>query len=91
MRAEQLPPERLGAWPGSSAMNVRAPAKVDLCLRLGPLRRDGYHRLTTLVQAIDGYDELELSGRPRRPSKGLRTTRSWRPPSPRSARPGGCG
>jgi 4-diphosphocytidyl-2-C-methyl-D-erythritol kinase len=41
-------------------MNVRAPAKVNLCLRLGPLRPDGYHRVTTLVQAIDVYDDLEL-------------------------------
>jgi 4-diphosphocytidyl-2-C-methyl-D-erythritol kinase len=28
---------------------------------VGPLRADGYHRLTTLFQAIDRYDELELS------------------------------
>jgi len=41
-------------------MRVRAPAKVNLCLRLGPLRPDGYHRVTTLVQAIDLYDELDL-------------------------------
>jgi 4-diphosphocytidyl-2-C-methyl-D-erythritol kinase len=41
-------------------MKLRAPAKVNLCLRLGPLRPDGYHRVTTLVQAIDLYDELEL-------------------------------
>jgi 4-diphosphocytidyl-2-C-methyl-D-erythritol kinase len=41
-------------------MRVRAPAKVNLCLRLGPLRPDGYHRVTTLVQAIDLYDELEI-------------------------------
>jgi 4-diphosphocytidyl-2-C-methyl-D-erythritol kinase len=41
-------------------MRLRAPAKVNLCLRLGPLRPDGYHRVTTLVQAIDVYDELEL-------------------------------
>ena len=41
-------------------MRVRAPAKVNLCLRLGPLRPDGYHRVTTLVQAIDVYDELDL-------------------------------
>jgi 4-diphosphocytidyl-2-C-methyl-D-erythritol kinase len=40
---------------------LRAPAKVNLCLRVGPLRTDGYHRLTTLFQAIDRYDELELS------------------------------
>jgi 4-diphosphocytidyl-2-C-methyl-D-erythritol kinase len=40
---------------------LQAPAKVNLCLRVGPLRQDGYHRLTTLFQAIDRYDELELS------------------------------
>jgi len=40
---------------------LQAPAKVNLCLRVGPLRQDGYHRLTTLFQAIDCYDELELS------------------------------
>ncbi|HXD70212.1 MAG TPA: hypothetical protein VN615_10150 [Gaiellales bacterium] len=42
-------------------MILRAPAKVNLCLRVGPLRQDGYHRLTTLFQAIDRYDELELA------------------------------
>jgi 4-diphosphocytidyl-2-C-methyl-D-erythritol kinase len=41
-------------------VKARAPAKVNLCLRLGPLRTDGYHRVTTLVQAIDLYDDLEL-------------------------------
>ncbi len=45
-------------------MILRAPAKVNLCLRVGPLRSDGYHRLTTLFQAIDCYDELELSEAP---------------------------
>jgi 4-diphosphocytidyl-2-C-methyl-D-erythritol kinase len=41
-------------------MRVRAAAKLNLCLRLGPLRPDGYHRVTTLVQAIDLYDELDI-------------------------------
>jgi 4-diphosphocytidyl-2-C-methyl-D-erythritol kinase len=45
-------------------VKLRAPAKVNLCLRLGPPRGDGYHRLTTLFQAIDRYDELELSESP---------------------------
>jgi 4-diphosphocytidyl-2-C-methyl-D-erythritol kinase len=40
---------------------VRAPAKVNLVLRVGPVRDDGYHRLATLFQAIDVYDEIELS------------------------------
>ena len=41
-------------------MIVRAPAKVNLVLRVGPVREDGYHRLATLFQAIDLYDELDL-------------------------------
>ena len=41
-------------------MIVRAPAKVNLVLRVGPVRDDGYHRLATLFQAIDLFDELEL-------------------------------
>jgi 4-diphosphocytidyl-2-C-methyl-D-erythritol kinase len=42
-------------------MRLRAPAKVNLCLRVGPLRSDGYHRVSTLMQAVDLYDELELA------------------------------
>ena len=45
-------------------MILRAPAKVNLCLRVGPVRSDGYHRLTTLFQAIDLYDELEIEEAP---------------------------
>ena len=41
-------------------MRVRAPAKLNLVLRVGPLRSDGYHRVTTLLQAVDLFDELEL-------------------------------
>jgi 4-diphosphocytidyl-2-C-methyl-D-erythritol kinase len=38
-----------------------APAKVNLCLYLGPRREDGYHELLSIFQSIDLYDELELS------------------------------
>ncbi len=41
-------------------MKLRAPAKLNLVLRVGPLRSDGYHRVSTLLQAIDLYDEIEL-------------------------------
>jgi 4-diphosphocytidyl-2-C-methyl-D-erythritol kinase len=41
-------------------VKVRAPAKVNLVLRVGPLRSDGYHRVSTLFQAVDLFDELEL-------------------------------
>jgi 4-diphosphocytidyl-2-C-methyl-D-erythritol kinase len=45
-------------------VRVRAPAKLNLVLRVGPRRSDGYHRLSTLFQAIDLFDELELEPAP---------------------------
>ena len=39
---------------------VRAPAKLNLVLRVGPVRPDGFHRLATLFQALDLHDELEI-------------------------------
>lgn len=39
---------------------LRAPAKLNLVLTVGPRREDGYHRLSTLFQAIDLYDQLVL-------------------------------
>ena len=41
-------------------MRVRAPAKLNLVLRVGPVRSDGYHQVSTLLQAIDLCDEIEL-------------------------------
>jgi 4-diphosphocytidyl-2-C-methyl-D-erythritol kinase len=38
-----------------------APAKVNLCLCVGPPRHDGRHELLSLMQAITLCDELELS------------------------------
>ncbi len=37
-----------------------APAKVNLVLRVGPLRADGYHDLLTLFAPIDLADEVEV-------------------------------
>lgn len=41
-------------------MRLTAPAKINLCLRLGPPRGDGFHRLATLFAAVDLHDRLEL-------------------------------
>ena len=41
-----------------STVTVRAPAKVNLSLCVGPLREDGYHDLTTVFQAVGLFDEL---------------------------------
>ncbi|HUR51000.1 MAG TPA: 4-(cytidine 5'-diphospho)-2-C-methyl-D-erythritol kinase [Mycobacteriales bacterium] len=43
-----------------STVTVRAPAKVNLHLAVGPLRDDGYHDLTTVFQAVGLYDELTV-------------------------------
>jgi 4-diphosphocytidyl-2-C-methyl-D-erythritol kinase len=37
---------------------VRAPAKINLHLGVGPRRTDGYHDLVTVFQAVDLVDEL---------------------------------
>ncbi|GGM25488.1 4-diphosphocytidyl-2-C-methyl-D-erythritol kinase [Micromonospora sonchi] len=42
----------------SGPVRVRVPAKVNLHLGVGPLRRDGYHELNTVYHAISIYDEL---------------------------------
>ncbi|MCA1824240.1 MAG: 4-(cytidine 5'-diphospho)-2-C-methyl-D-erythritol kinase [Mycobacteriales bacterium] len=39
-------------------VQVRAPAKVNLHLAVGPARADGYHGVTTVLQAVSLYDEL---------------------------------
>ena len=48
---------------------MRAAAKINLFLGVGPLRSDGYHDLTTVFQAVSLFDHVtvqtadELSGR----------------------------
>jgi 4-diphosphocytidyl-2-C-methyl-D-erythritol kinase len=42
----------------SGPVRVRVPAKVNLHLRVGPLRPDGYHELHTVYHAVSIYDEL---------------------------------
>jgi 4-diphosphocytidyl-2-C-methyl-D-erythritol kinase len=39
-------------------VTVRAPAKINLQLAVGPLREDGYHDLVTVFQAVSLYDEV---------------------------------
>jgi 4-diphosphocytidyl-2-C-methyl-D-erythritol kinase len=39
-------------------VKVRAPAKINLHLGVGPLRPDGYHELSTVYHAISIHDEL---------------------------------
>ena len=40
---------------------VSAPAKVNLALRVGPPRLDGFHPLETVFEALDVYDDVLAS------------------------------
>jgi 4-diphosphocytidyl-2-C-methyl-D-erythritol kinase len=42
----------------SGPVKVRVPAKINLYLGVGKVRRDGYHELQTIYHAISIYDEL---------------------------------
>lgn len=42
------------------SVTVRAPAKVNLELRVGPARSDGFHALATVYQAVSLYDEVTV-------------------------------
>ncbi len=43
---------------GTGRILVRVPAKINLHLGVGALRRDGYHELTTVYHAISLYDDV---------------------------------
>jgi 4-diphosphocytidyl-2-C-methyl-D-erythritol kinase len=43
---------------GRSPVTVRAPAKVNLALAVGPRRPDGYHDLATVFHALSLYEEV---------------------------------
>ena len=44
--------------PGPLAVRVRAPAKINLTLRVGWPRPDGFHPLATVYQAVSLYEEV---------------------------------
>ncbi len=44
-----------------AAVTVTAPAKINLCLGVGPVRPDGFHPLATVYQAVGLYDLVTVS------------------------------
>lgn len=50
-------------------VRVRAPGKVNLSLRVGPRRRDGYHPVSTVYQAVSLYEDVVA-----RPGEGFEVT-----------------
>jgi 4-diphosphocytidyl-2-C-methyl-D-erythritol kinase len=47
--------------PAKAAVTVRAPAKVNLQLAVGPARADGYHSLVTLFHAVSLFDDVTVA------------------------------
>ena len=52
-----------------ASVTVRAPAKVNLALGVGPLRDDGFHGLATVFHAVSLYDDLVAT--PLAPGSGV--------------------
>jgi 4-diphosphocytidyl-2-C-methyl-D-erythritol kinase len=50
--------------PDSESVRVRASGKINLGLKVGPVREDGYHPLANVFQAVSLYDELEARWAP---------------------------
>ncbi len=57
-RAATLGPVAVPIQPGPPVVRVRAPAKINLTLRVGPVGADGFHPLATVYQALSLYDEV---------------------------------
>ncbi len=53
-------------------LHLRAHAKINLLLRVGPRRRDGYHGIVTLFQSISTADHLCIRRRTGQSAGGLR-------------------
>ena len=47
--------------PTPAGVRVRVPAKINLALKVGAPRPDGYHPLATVYQAVSLYDEVEAT------------------------------
>ncbi len=49
-----------GAGPAPHVLKLRAYAKINLDLRIGPIREDGFHDLTTVLQSVALHDTVTL-------------------------------
>lgn len=41
-------------------LTTQAPAKINLCLYVGPRRADGYHPVCSLMEKVDFFDRLDV-------------------------------
>ena len=42
-------------------IRLRAPAKLNLCLYVGPTREDGLHEIASIFEPLELADELQVS------------------------------
>jgi 4-diphosphocytidyl-2-C-methyl-D-erythritol kinase len=47
-------------FPGPGSVTVRVPAKVNLHLSVGDIRKDRFHEVVTVYQAVSLYDEVTV-------------------------------
>ena len=40
---------------------IKAPAKINLCLRVNKKREDGYHDLEMIMQTVGVYDDVIIT------------------------------
>ena len=62
--------------PRGRPRDVIAGAKINLCLRVGPRRADGYHELATVIAALDVGDDVELEPAAGDAGRGARPRRA---------------
>ena len=62
-------------------MRLHAPAKLNLCLYLGPTREDGLHELCSLFEPLALADLIEVPTRPTATRSCVRGSRvrTWPP------------
>ena len=60
MSAANFPPAQVPA-PAPSSVLVRAPGKINVSLRVGPLRPDGYHGVASVYLAVSLFEEVRAT------------------------------
>ncbi len=64
MRSEEFTVVEVRAQRASGSVTVRAAAKINLHLGVGPVDVRGYHALATVYQAIGMYDDVTVADQP---------------------------
>ena len=56
------------------SITVRVPAKINISLKVGPARADGFHEVATVYHAVSLYDTVTVTETPAGSGISLRTT-----------------